>query len=653
VHAIRDAARGLSFAEQMRIVHRDIKPDNLMVDRHGHVKIADLGLAQSDEDGDLTRVGTPHFMSPEQIRRQPLDHRSDLYSLGCTFYRLVTGRTPFEGDNVKQILRAQLEDEPRPAHEVAPDLPAALGQIVQRLMRKAADERYPSAAALIEDLDRLLAPPARRGRSIALAAGGALVAGLVAVLVALGREPNDGPPVTRTEIVVDPEAQRALEENRRIAAENALLRVQTQGLSGEELALALDAVAAEHSGTKAATQATEQASRIRDDLRRRAEAAAQRRARVDAAGAALRATFAEALEAGDLPAAAAALAGGPADAELAAAPELIAVRAELDARLQAAAAERLAALRRAVEDAFTAADLAAVDAALAPLEAVVGEGGWPDALLPDRAAWTGFATGARERARSLATDLAEAAQAEAWTALREAVLGEAGLAEELRALRFAAAAARLETVAAAFPDFAAGARAAALAPALRAAVPYLDALRAALATAPLEVLDPRSNQPAWLVALDETGATVRTGSRSKPSEERIPLPVLLDEAAAWLAPLAGARESQRAACLGGIAIGRHLEAAQRYLGALAADDDASGTGARAYPIRHGAIEPALAGLAGAGEPWAPELIAELRATSLLARSLQALSARRNLSAAVLAEQLLADCSGSLVVRSLR
>src|SRR5262249_45264111 len=129
VVAVADAARGLAYAESLRIVHRDIKPDNLMVDQHGSVKIADLGLAMTDEDNVSKVIGTPHFMSREQALGKPLDHRSDLYSLGCTFYRLLTGGTPFRGDSVKDILRAQVKEAHEPVAKVRPEVPADVAAV--------------------------------------------------------------------------------------------------------------------------------------------------------------------------------------------------------------------------------------------------------------------------------------------------------------------------------------------------------------------------------------------------------------------------------------------------------------------------------------------------------------------------------------------
>ena len=119
-----------------------------MLDQHDTVKIADLGLARSEEGNEEQHAGTPHFMSPEQVLRKPLDHRSDLYSLGCTFYRLVTGRTPFRGQSVKDILRAQVKEEAEPAHKAETSVPTEVSAIIQKLMQKEPADRYQSASEL-------------------------------------------------------------------------------------------------------------------------------------------------------------------------------------------------------------------------------------------------------------------------------------------------------------------------------------------------------------------------------------------------------------------------------------------------------------------------------------------------------------------------
>ena len=212
-----DAAQGLRFAETHGIVHRDIKPANLMVSASGSVKIADLGLATTVEGEGAENVdgkkifGTPHFISPEQARGESVDHRSDLYSLGATAYRLLSGRTPFEGATTRDILRAHFTERPRPLRELVPSLPVGLEDLVQRLLAKNPAERYESAAALAAELERLrvltahgeaaTAPaPAPRARAPLLLAGLAGVVLVAAVWLLLGRggadERESAPPST-------------------------------------------------------------------------------------------------------------------------------------------------------------------------------------------------------------------------------------------------------------------------------------------------------------------------------------------------------------------------------------------------------------------------------------------------------------------------
>jgi len=157
---LHDAASGLVYAEQRGIVHRDIKPANLMQNESGATKIADLGLAtQVEQDVVKTEggkvYGTPHFIAPELIRGGVPDSRSDLYSLGATAYRLLTGHTPFEGANATEILRGALRDEPIPVQERAPGTPAGVAALVERLLQKDPKDRHQSAAILLEEIQRL------------------------------------------------------------------------------------------------------------------------------------------------------------------------------------------------------------------------------------------------------------------------------------------------------------------------------------------------------------------------------------------------------------------------------------------------------------------------------------------------------------------
>jgi serine/threonine protein kinase len=152
---IVDASRGLVFAEKRGIIHRDIKPDNLMLTSEQRVKIGDLGLAKKAEEGsgDKSIFGTPHFIAPEQAQGKELTHAADLYALGATFYRMVTGRTPFAGDTVKEILKKQINEPHQPIPQVVPEFPEDLAAIVDKLMAKKVESRYQSATKLVEDLE--------------------------------------------------------------------------------------------------------------------------------------------------------------------------------------------------------------------------------------------------------------------------------------------------------------------------------------------------------------------------------------------------------------------------------------------------------------------------------------------------------------------
>jgi serine/threonine-protein kinase len=176
--------RGLVYAEAKGIVHRDLKPANLMQNHVGATKIADLGLAthieaEEHEAAEKKVFGTPHFMSPEQVRGEKVDSRSDLYSLGATAYRLLTGHTPFEGTNAREIVRAHLSLEPRPMRDFVPDLSEPALALVARLMRKDPAERFASAAELLKEIERLRAqgekPEPGRARPGKLAAAFAVV----------------------------------------------------------------------------------------------------------------------------------------------------------------------------------------------------------------------------------------------------------------------------------------------------------------------------------------------------------------------------------------------------------------------------------------------------------------------------------------------
>jgi hypothetical protein len=153
----RQAAEALAHAHARSVIHRDVKPSNLVLDGEGVVWLTDFGLARGVDETVLTAagapLGTPRYMSPEQVvAAQPIDHRTDVYSLGATLYELATGQPLFEADNVPQLLARVREEEPVAPRKHRPDLPRDLETILLRCLAKSPDERYPSAAALADDL---------------------------------------------------------------------------------------------------------------------------------------------------------------------------------------------------------------------------------------------------------------------------------------------------------------------------------------------------------------------------------------------------------------------------------------------------------------------------------------------------------------------
>jgi serine/threonine-protein kinase len=162
LHIIRQVAAGLQAAAERGIVHRDIKPENIMITRKGEVKVADFGLAQQTHGDQLhltqegVTMGTPLYMSPEQVKGRKLDHRSDVYSLGVTCYHMLAGRPPFEGATAVTVAVQHLNDEPEPLASIRSDLPPQLCEMVERMMAKNPADRYPDAKTVLLDARRLL-----------------------------------------------------------------------------------------------------------------------------------------------------------------------------------------------------------------------------------------------------------------------------------------------------------------------------------------------------------------------------------------------------------------------------------------------------------------------------------------------------------------
>ncbi len=154
---LAQAAEGLVWAESKRVVHRDLKPSNLQLDIAGRIHILDFGISKTVDFADgLTRpgesLGTPYYMSPEQIRGEVCDARSDLYSLGVIFFELLTGRRPFDNESVTAIQIAHLSSPPPSILDLAPQLPPMCDAIIQKLLRKDKAERYQNPQELLNDL---------------------------------------------------------------------------------------------------------------------------------------------------------------------------------------------------------------------------------------------------------------------------------------------------------------------------------------------------------------------------------------------------------------------------------------------------------------------------------------------------------------------
>jgi serine/threonine-protein kinase len=154
----RFACIALSVAHAEGLVHRDIKPDNLMLTSKGHVKVVDLGVAKRvDEDESLTQtgqaLGTPHYISPEQIKAvRQIDGRADIYSLGATLYHLVTGRPPFRGGSSAAVMAMHLHEAVKDPRELRPDISEGLVHVLRKMLAKEPEDRYPDMDAVDRDL---------------------------------------------------------------------------------------------------------------------------------------------------------------------------------------------------------------------------------------------------------------------------------------------------------------------------------------------------------------------------------------------------------------------------------------------------------------------------------------------------------------------
>jgi Protein kinase domain len=198
----RQVANALDAAHAKGLVHRDVKPSNVLLDASEHVYLADFGLTrrldeQAGRIGDDRSLGTPAYLAPEQIEGGPVDGRADVYSLGCVLYEGLTGEPPFARDSRLAVVWAHLEEEAPAASERRPDLPGAVDQVLATAMAKEPADRYPSCAALVEAAEDSLgltaqAAPWRRFGVVAAVALVVAVAAMVAAVLTRGGDEAAG-----------------------------------------------------------------------------------------------------------------------------------------------------------------------------------------------------------------------------------------------------------------------------------------------------------------------------------------------------------------------------------------------------------------------------------------------------------------------------
>lgn len=173
LYIVIQVARALEHAAERGFVHRDVKPKNIMITKDSVAKLADMGLAREMSDREAAEAeagrayGTPYYISPEQIKgERHIDFRADIYSLGATFYHMVTGKVPFEGSTPAAVMHKHLKEPLIPPDHIVPTLSTGLGEVIERMMAKNRDERYATIQEMIADLEAIQRgePPLRARR---------------------------------------------------------------------------------------------------------------------------------------------------------------------------------------------------------------------------------------------------------------------------------------------------------------------------------------------------------------------------------------------------------------------------------------------------------------------------------------------------------
>jgi tRNA A-37 threonylcarbamoyl transferase component Bud32/streptogramin lyase len=235
-------AKALDAAHAKGLVHRDVKPSNVLLDERDHVYLADFGLTRRQTDaaaqsGDSRSLGTPAYLAPEQIEGGSIDGRADVYSLGCLLYQCLTGEPPFQAASRLEVAWAHLEEEPPRATERNPALPAAVDDVIRKAMAKNPDDRYTTCSELVAAIEvalgiGLLPAPRRRWFFVAAALSIAAITALAAVVLARSETPA-------------PESNLAVHADTLVRvdpAKNAIAAVIDVGRAPNEVAAGSDSV---------------------------------------------------------------------------------------------------------------------------------------------------------------------------------------------------------------------------------------------------------------------------------------------------------------------------------------------------------------------------------------------------------------------------